>query len=337
MATTDIRTWDGQNWVSLQGPSGSNGTDGTDGKGLNGNITGEVTTVPPETDDGNCSTLSNATLNATLVPDADGNFTLNMDLGVPGGICGDAGSNGTSATVSLAGNTTETLPYTDGVQAEVDVSDLASGDPNDLQLSLAFKIPEGKPGTGITIKGSVATEAELPDCATYAGDEGDMYIVVTNQAGDKGHGFVYNGKSSDCWDDVGQIKGQDGTDGCNPNLQPSVSSTLTLAAGDEATASVVRAGTNCDPTFAFTFGIPKGADGGNGTNGTNATISLDPVINLGDRCATAGSGNFTIQSGGTNNPVYKANMEIPYVKVHKGSGTPTAGDTCTGDFWIVTD
>ena len=336
MATTDIRTWDGENWVSLQGPPGGNGTDGVDGKGLNGNITGTATTIPPETDDGNCSTLSNATLSASLVPDQDGNFTLNMDLGVPAGVCGADGSNGTSATVSLAGNTTETLPYSDGVQAEVDVSDLASGDPNDLQLSLAFKIPEGKPGTGITIKGSVPNEAALPDPNTYTGDPGDLYIVEVNQAGEKGHGFVYNDNPKG-WTDVGQIKGEDGAPGCNPNLQPSVSSTLTLAAGSDATASVARGGTNCEPTFAFSFGIPKGADGINGTNGTPATIALDPVINLGDRCATAGSGNFTIQSGGANNPVYKANMEIPYVKVHKGSGTPAANDTCTGDFWIVTD
>lgn len=334
MATTDIRTWDGENWVSLQGPPGGNGTNGEDGKGLNGNLTGNVTTIAPETDDGNCSTLSNATLNATLVPDADGNFTLNMDLGVPAGVCGADGSNGTSATVSLAGNTTETLPYTEN--AVVEVSDLASGNPNDLQLSMAFKIPRGQPGTGIQIKGTVPTKDQLPACDTPGLEKGDMYI-----AADTGDGWVYNGNSAPgteaCFDNVGKIKGEDGADGCNPNLQPSVSSTLTLDPGSDATATVARAGTNCDPTFAFTFGIPRGADGINGTNGTPATIGLDPVINLGDRCATAGSGNFTLQSGGANNPVYKANMEIPYVKVHKGAGTPAANDTCTGDFWIVTD
>lgn len=333
MATTDIRTWDGENWVSLQGPPGSNGTDGTDGKGLNGNLTGNVTTVPPETDDGNCSTLSNATLNATLVPDVDGNYTLNMDLGVPGGVCGADGQNGTSATVSLAGNTTETLPYKEGVQAEVDVSDLAAGNPNDLQLSLAFKIPEGKPGTGISIKGTVPDSSQLPACDTANLEVGDMYI-----AADTGDGWVYNGsETSPCFDNVGKIKGEDGAPGCNPNLQASVSSTLTLACDQDATATVARGGTNCDPTFAFTFGIPRGCDGNNGTNGTPATIALDPVINLGDRCAATGSGNFTLQSGNANNPVYKASMEIPYVKVHKGAGTPDAGQTCTGDFWIVTD
>ena len=290
-----------------------------------------MTTVPPETDDGDCSTLSNATLTAKLVPDVDGNFTLDMNVGVPGGVCG---TPGTSATVSLAGNTTQTLEP--GNDALVEVSDLVPTNPNDVQLNFAFKIPKGEKGDGITIKDSVATEDLLPACNTPGLAVGDMYIVAVNDAGEKGHGYVFKGPEFvPCFEDIGKIKGEDGTPGCNPDISANVSGTLTLEPGDAATASVVRTGTDCEPVLGFSFGIPPGADG---SNGSNSTIALDTAITLGDRCVDAenATGNFTLQSGGPNNPVYKAAFEIPFVKVHKGSETPT-GKVCAGDFWIVTD
>lgn len=331
-STTDIRSFDGQNWVSLQGPPGTNGGDGDDGKGLNGSMTGTVTTVPPEANDGNCETLSAATMNGSLVPDADGNFTLNLDLGIPGGVCG---SSGDSATVSLSGSSTETIEP--GSDAEVVVSDLNGSDPNDLKLNFAFKIPKGAKGDGITIKASVGTEAQLPACDADGLHVGDMYIVAVNEAGEAGHGFVYNGPDSDpCFTDVGQIKGEDGAPGCNPDITVGTVETSTLEAGESASADVTRTGTDCEPVLGFSFGIPAGT---NGKNGTSATIGLNPIIGLGDRCTDAddASASFTKESGDANNPVYKADFTIPYVKVHKGSGTPSSESVCAGDFWIVTD
>ena len=331
-STTDIRSFDGSNWVSLQGPPGTNGGDGDDGKGLNGTMTGVVTTVPPEANDGDCSTLSAATMNGSLVPDAEGNFTLNLDLGIPGGVCG---ASGDSATVSLSGSTTETLEP--GNAAEVIVNDLNGSDPNDLKLNFSFKIPKGEKGDGITIKDSVATEDLLPSCDTPGLTVGDMYIVAVNEAGEKGHGYVYNGPDSDpCFTDIGQIKGEDGTAGCNPDITVGTVETSTLEAGNDATASVTRTGTDCEPVLGFSFGIPSGT---NGKNGTSSSIALNSSIGLGDRCVDAddASASFTRENDDVNNPIYKANFTIPYVKVHKGSDAPLEENVCAGDFWIVTD
>ena len=62
--------------------------------------------------------------------------------------------------------------------------------------------PAGKDGTGVTIKGTVATSAALPTTGNTAGD---MWL-----AADTGHGHVWSGTA---FTDVGQIQGPKGDKG----------------------------------------------------------------------------------------------------------------------------
>lgn len=333
MATTDVRVWDGENWVSVQGPAGS---DGTDGVGVAGANAGGVT-LPPTPD---CKTLADATANVTASPNADGDLVFNFDFGIPAGVCGDNGTDGVdgeSATVSVSNVTTDTVEH--GVPADVQVSDAAPGDPHDLQLVMGFKIPKGEPGTGITIKDSVDTEAQLPACDADGLTVGDMYIVAVNEAGEAGHGFVYNGPDADpCFTDVGQIKGSPGIDGTTPDIKVGSVTSSTLDCEEDAAVGVQRTADSPDsaPVFDFAFGIPKGCDGIDGTSGTSATITIDSTVITTDLCATeVGTASAQKISGTDNDPVYQLSMGIPRVDVSKGNSEPTR--KCLGDWWIVTD
>ena len=321
MATQDLRVWDGSAWVSLAGPEGAPGQDGASVTGASA----AATNVPNI----NSTTLGAATATVTATPDANGDFDLFFDLGIPVGL---PGTDGKSTSVTVGTVTETTVPY--GQPAEVTISDGTPGDPDNLVLDFGFKIPQGEPGTGIVIKGSVATEADLPDCATYAGDVGDMYIVALNDAGNTGHGYVYNGAGSDCWDDVGQIKGQDGQDGCSPNVQVGTVTTNSLAAGQPASVAVQRdvGSPDCTPVFDYTFGIPAGADG------ESASIALQPAVPVTDLCGNAASGTASITQTNADpqNPVYRLDLGIPRVRVSSlPEGAGPAGP-CQGDFWIVT-
>ena len=82
---------------------------------------------------------------------------------------------------------------------------------------------DGKDGTSIHVKGTVASCSNLPNNAT----EGDIYIV-TNQ---NNYGYMWNGTSWNCpkkpdnTEGGFPIKGEDGADGCDIQLQTAASST----------------------------------------------------------------------------------------------------------------
>ena len=312
MATTDVRFFDGQNWVSVKGEQGDSVTSSS----------ADATNVPLQP--GNV--LGEATASVTPTTDADGNIDLAFDFGIPVGRSGIDGTPGESATVSVETVTTEGLAY--GQEASVNVSDGALADPNDLKLSFDFKIPEGKPGQGINIIDSVDDEDSLPACDTAGLVKGDMYIVALNDKGEVGHGFIYNGDPDNCWDDVGQVAGEDGKDGCDPNLTAGAVSTQTLSPGTDATAQVQRSAgsTNCAPKFDFAFGIPSGQD---------STVEIQEAVTFKELCGTdVAVARLPLISGGVNDPVYKLELDIPVVKVTSSDTEPTR--KCTGDIWIVT-
>lgn len=327
MATQDLRVWDGNSWVSLAGAEGPPGQDGTSVS----SASAQATNVPNVND----STLGNATVTVTPTADVNGDWNLHFDMGIPVGLPGANGSDGTSTSVTVGNVTESTVPHDQA--PEVTISDGTPGDPDNLVLDFNFKIPKGEPGTGITIKGSVPTEADLPDCATYSGDEGDMYIVALNASGESGHGFVYNGNSSDCWDDVGQIKGQDGVDGCAPDIRVGTVTTNELAYGQDAAVSVQRnvGSDDCQPVFDYTFGIPLAKDG---VDGDPATISMETTVPVTDLCGDAASGTaaLTQTNADAQNPIYRLDLGIPRVKVTKQAEGAGPAGPCQGDFWIVT-
>jgi hypothetical protein len=317
--TTDVQVYDGSSWISIAGE---------DGKPID-TVTINATTKPPT----DCDTLAtDLEANGTVSDNANGNLTLAMNLEVPAGKCGQ---NGTPATAEVNDVTNKSVDYDKPLK--VTVEDATPSDNQNLSLNFDFEIPRGEPGTGITIKGSVAIEPDLPDCATYAGDEGDMYIVATNANGDKGHGFVYNGKDSDCWDDVGQIKGQDGV---TPNVGAEVieNGTTTLLCGSDATASARRkpGSPDTDPIIEFSFGIPKGCDGDGVDLVSSVTVNMNqcqdalPIENANGTFAESGSPVNGVQD-------YALTLNLPRPpKVTKGLTAPTT-DRCYGDFHILTD
>ena len=329
--TTDVQVFDGTKWVSIAGTDGINGTPGSPGKSISG-VSLNTTTVEPDP----CGEEVDATGTASTVPDGSGNLTLNLDLGIPRGPCGADGSNGTAATAEVGTVSTNTLP--EGQNASVTVNDQTLGDTSKLTLGFDFKIPKGDKGDGITIKDSVDNEAQLPACDAAGLTVGDMYIVAVNNAGEKGHGFVYNGPDSNpCFTDIGQIKGQDGSNGTTPNIQVGNVTSSPLACDASPTALVQRTGTDANPIFDFAFGAVPGCDGSNGTDGKSATITLETNVPMTDRCNQTATGAFTKTGGTANDPTYKLTLGVPHVKVTKSGTEPSASDRCLGDFWIVTD
>lgn len=129
---------------------------------------------------------------------------------------------------------------------------------------------------GISIVGQVDTAADLPDPAEYDGDYGDAYIVGTEQPF---HYYIFTrafeGQENPSWFDLGQFPvpgpqgatGATGPAGPTPNVAMEVGSVSTLNAGQSATASIVKSGTDANPLFTVSLGIPQGAQGVQGPQG----------------------------------------------------------------------
>ena len=135
--------------------------------------------------------------------------------------------------------------------------------------------------------------------------------------GNVGHGYIYNGEADDCWDDVGQVAGEDGKNGCDPDLQVGGVTATTLAPGSDATANAQRAAgsTNCSPKFDFTFGIPAGQD---------SSIAINNDVVFKELCGTEPAvARLPLVSGDVNDPVYKLELDIPVVKVTSSDIEPT--------------
>jgi len=243
MAVNDVRVWDGGQWVSIRGPKGDTGAPGAAATITVGTVTTGAPGSSVQVTDTNPST-SAATFNFTI-PRGDAGQAATVQVGTV--VTGAAGSQ---AQITNAGTANAAV--------------------------LNFTIPKGDkgdPGSGVTIKGTLAgTATALP-----AGPAtGDMYILgdpvptaAPNPAtGSKavGDGIVWNGTA---WTNVGPIRGPQGIQG-NPGSAATIAvgNVTGLAAG--ATPTVQNTGTAQAAVFAF--GIPQGEKGEPGTPGKNAEV-----------------------------------------------------------------
>jgi microcystin-dependent protein/phage baseplate assembly protein W len=198
------------------------------------------------------------------------------------GTPGPMGPTGTAATITV-GHTTTGAP---GTPANV----VNIGDLN--RAVFDFTIPQGikgDTGTGVTIKGTVASSANLP---TTGNTIGDLWI-----ANDTGHGWSWDGTK---WIDVGPIRGPVGPIGIAATV--AVGTTSTSAPG--TSASVTNSGSSS--AAIFNFSIPRGDVGAQGPIGPSCTVAVGTtttgapgsqanVINTGT--PSAGIFNFTIPQG----------------------------------------
>lgn len=129
---------------------------------------------------------------------------------------------------------------------------------------------------GIAVVGQVDSAADLPDPSTYDGNYGDAYIVGESDPYDY-YIFTraFEGEEEPQWFDLGQFPvpgpqgetGAQGPIGATPNVAMEVGSVSTLNAGQSATASIVKSGTDANPVFTVSLGIPQGAQGIQGPQG----------------------------------------------------------------------
>lgn len=184
--------WTGTAWEPIAG--GGGGTDGV-------HIVSE-TTPPPPPNIGDLWIQPNA-------PDSE------LQAGPPG----PQGEPGLAATIEVG----STLTIDPGLPAEV------TNQGTESKALLSFKIPQGMvgdtgpqgipgpegiqgpqgiqgpPGLGITFKGTVPTEADLPTGAA----QGDLYVVSTPEPA---HGFVWDADLG-AWVNSGPVQGPQGIQG----------------------------------------------------------------------------------------------------------------------------
>ena len=129
---------------------------------------------------------------------------------------------------------------------------------------------------GIAVVGQVESAADLPDPSTYDGNYGDAYIVGESEPYDY-YIFTraFEGEEEPQWFDLGQFPvpgpqgetGAQGPVGETPNVAMEIGSVSTLNAGQSATVSVSKSGTDLNPVFTINMGIPQGAQGIQGPQG----------------------------------------------------------------------
>lgn len=169
---SEDREWN----LATEGPPGPQGEQGPQGEpgpqGIQG-IQGEPGPVGPQGDTGDVGPQG-----PQGEPGPQGEQGPKGDKGDPGEI-GPIGPQG--------------IPGATGVQGP-------KGDPGE----------KGDPGTSVTLKGSVATVADLDDIVSPT--MGDLYVVVAD-----GDGYVFNGSA---WDNVGPIRGPKGDKGDTGDIGP---------------------------------------------------------------------------------------------------------------------
>jgi hypothetical protein len=236
MAASDVRVFDGTQWVSIKGPKGDAGAAGAKSTIALGTVTtGAAGSTVIVTD-------SNPSPN-----DATLNFTIPR---------GDAGQ---AATISVGTTATGAA----GSQAQVTNVGTASAAVFNFVIPAG---PKGDTGAAAVIKG---TATAYPPTGSPVVN--DLYILGSAAAltgapasgvgpAAIGDGVVWTGTA---WVNVGPLRGPAGPDG-SPGAAATIAvGTVTgLAAG--ATPTVSNTGTATAAVFAF--GIPAGAKGDAGQN-----------------------------------------------------------------------
>lgn len=128
---------------------------------------------------------------------------------------------------------------------------------------------------GIKVVGQVESAEDLPDPAKYEGDYGDAYIVGEAEPYEY-YIFTraFEGQEEPSWFDLGVFPqpgptgatGPTGPAGPTPRIT-NYTSTNTLEPGQNASVSIIKGGTDAQPSFSWTFNIPRGAQGVQGEQG----------------------------------------------------------------------
>lgn len=143
----------------------------------------------------------------------------------------------------------------------------------------------------IKIVAAVDDVSELPDADTYEGDYGDIYVVGTESPYNLYvFGKDYENEAAPTWIDLGAcwVQGPQGPQGATGPTGPAgptpritnYTSTNTLEPGQNASVSIIKGGTDAQPSFSWTFNIPRGAAGPQGPKGDTG-IGV-PAITSGD-------------------------------------------------------
>lgn len=270
----DLRVWDGSAWWSLSG---------ADGKSFGLVDPQDATTVSPV----DATTLGAATVKLTLdqaatdaaelLPDTDPNYMAKMyklELGVPGGLKGDPGADSTvpgppGQSLELKGSVDYETPQTlDGTSNGATVLQdpdsymgTAGNNLGDLWIvryqgdaSAGGKVPDGN---GFVLS---ETADSTPDVPAYEWNE------IGAIQGPKGDGWKKEGTEYDASNGTVTFASDDGLEFTTGDLRGSsatikVDSTVVtskLCATADGTASMAKtAGTDSDPTYQLTLGIPQ--------------------------------------------------------------------------------
>lgn len=128
---------------------------------------------------------------------------------------------------------------------------------------------------GIKVVGQVESSSDLPDPTEYEGEYGDAYVVGEEAPYDY---YIFTRPFEDVddpqWFNLGQFPapgpqgetGETGATGATPAIT-AAATTSTLSAGQNASVSITKTGTDEAPHFTFAFEIPQGVQGIQGVQG----------------------------------------------------------------------
>lgn len=235
MALSDVRVWDGTQFVSIRGTQGDEGPPGTAASVTVGTVVEGVAGV-----------TNSGTANAAV-----------LDFSIP------KGEPGAAATVGVGAVTTGAA----GSQAVVTNVGTSAAAVLNFTIPQGAKGEPGKDGTGVSIQG---TATAWPPSATP--NSGDMYIlgdpvpVGAPNGSQPGDGVVWDGAS---WNNVGSIQGPKGDKG-DAGTAATVAVGLTTTGAAGTTVEVTNSGTLSAAVLNFT--IPQGAKGDKGDTGANFEV-----------------------------------------------------------------
>jgi hypothetical protein len=254
MPVSDVRVFDGTNWVSIKGPAGSTGAAGTAATVSVKSVVALAAGATPTVTDSN--------------PDPS---VCELNFGIPAGVAGTAATVAVGTVNGLPAGSAPTVTNSGNSAAAVLNFGLVKGD-------------KGDPGSGVTIKGTLSGAATALPTGAAAGD---MYILgspiptaAPNGSGGtkaEGDGIVWGGTS---WANVGPIRGPAGPQGhagaAGTSATVSVGSVTTGAPG---TSAVVTDGDSTNPNnVVLNMTIPQGLKGDPGANAQvfNNLVSSPP-------------------------------------------------------------
>lgn len=128
---------------------------------------------------------------------------------------------------------------------------------------------------GIKVVGQVESSSDLPDPTEYDGEYGDAYVVGEEAPYDY---YIFTRPFEDVddpqWFNLGQFPapgpqgetGETGATGATPAIV-ATATTSTLSAGQDASVTITKTGTDEEPHFTFAFEIPQGVQGVQGVQG----------------------------------------------------------------------